>query len=195
MARVKKQFLELLSSMAPAELAKLQAKLLGPKLKALRSERAKLVKRLKQVETELAGLEKPAPRKRRKKAKPRAVRRVRVVARRRRRKGTMADKIATILGKAGKPLRVRDICAALVKAGVPKKKGLVNYVNRTLSTNPRFRKAGWGLYVLAGGAAAAAAKKASKKKAPKKRRVAKKKAARKKRAVRRKKAAAKKLGA
>jgi len=154
MPRVKKQLVELISKLSPKEIEQIRAKLLAPKLGSLRRERAKLVKRLREVRREIARLGAPVKR-----------RRVRVRRARRARKGTMASKIKAILGRAKAPMRVKNICAALVRSGVPRKKGLVNYVNRTLSTNPLFAKAGWGLYRLAGQAPAAPVKRAPRKKA------------------------------
>jgi len=201
MARVKKQFIKLLSSLRPAELAKLQAQLVGPRVKALRREKAQLETRLKEIDEQLGGLGGPKPRKARRARKKARVHKVApkpvVVKRRGRRKGTVADKIEAILAKAGKALRVKEICVTLVKAGMPKKAGLVNYVNRTLSANPRFKKAGWGVYTLAAAPAAAApAKRGRKKRAAVKKTVGRKKGIRRKWGARRKKAAtAKRLAA
>ena len=66
MARVKKQLLEILSSLSSEEIEKLQAKLIEPKLDALRREKEKLQKRLKEIDRELArfsvAAKRPAPR-------------------------------------------------------------------------------------------------------------------------------------
>jgi len=177
MARVKKQLVELLSTLSSKEIQKLQAKLLAPKVASLRREREKLQKRLREIERQLARVAKAKPRRRRvrrvrkARAKRAPVKRVK----RRARKGTIASRIEGILKRAPAPMRVKDICDALARAGVPKKKGLVNYVNRILSTNPAFSKAGWGVYSLAGKPSAAPAKKAARKKAAR-RKVARKKA-------------------
>lgn len=187
MAHVKKQLVELLSTLDPTEIEKLQAKLLAPKLASLRREKGRLQKRLKEIERQLARVQKAKPRRRRRVRRVRAkrapakrapVKRAPVKrVRRRARKGTIASKIERILKGAPAPMRVKDICNALARAGVPKKKGLINYVNRILSTGPAFTKAGWGLYRLATKPSAAPAKKASRKKASRKKARAAKKAA------------------
>ena len=167
MARIKKQLVALLSAMDPQQIAKL----VSVKLKSLRREKAILDKRLSDIGRQIAGLAAPVARKVRRRRRVRLgrprlgrprVKQPRMKAapvRRRAKKGTMAAKIRRILAHAKGPMRVRDLCASLVRSGVPKKPGLMNYLSRTLSTNPAFAKAGWGLYRLAGAAAPAPAAK------------------------------------
>jgi hypothetical protein len=203
MAQVKKELVELLKDLTPRELKQLQSTLLTPKLNKLKKKKEQLEKELKQVANQIASLQgkkTSAPKNGRRKKKGRKAKKVSKSKNGRRkkkarkakaprktvsRKGggkTMAEKIADILRDAGKPMRVREIVDVLVRKGQPVKKGLVNYVNRTLSTSPAFRKAGWGLYTLSG---ASASKKSAKKKGGRKK-SAKKKTARKSKNGRRK---------
>jgi len=163
MARIKKQLVALLSALEPAQVAKL----VSARLKTLQREKALLEKRLSEVARQIAGLGAPAApkirrRRRARRGRPpvsKPVAKKAAPVRRRAKKGTMAAKIKEVLAQAKEPMRVKDLCAALVRSGIPKKKGLMNYVSRTLSTNAAFAKAGWGLYRLAGAAAPAPAKK------------------------------------
>lgn len=188
MARVKKQMLNLLETLSASEIETLRAKLIGPKLKALQQERATLQKRLRTVEGQIAVLEGSVPRRRRRRrvrAKaPKAAKRA--PARKAARKGaTIAETIEAILRRARKPMRVKDICAALVRAGHADKKSLANYVNRVLNVTPQFAKAGWGEYTLRDRLAAPAKGGKKAKAARKKRGARKKKTAAKKKSVRR----------
>lgn len=154
MARVKKELVELLSTLSASEIEKLRAQLVGPKLQALKRERQKLEKRLKEIDAEMArlGARKPARR---------------AARRRGPRPGTLASKIRNILEKAGRPMRVKEICDALAAAGAARTKTFANYVNRTLSTNPLFSKAGRGVYKLSPEGGGRTVAKAPKKKSPK----------------------------
>jgi len=162
MARVKKQVIQLLSGLSARDIRQLQSKLVAPRLKALRREKAAIEKRLRMIGRQIAGLVSLAPRKGRKLRKTKQLKRAKRV--RPARKGTIASRIKGILQRTVAPMRVKEICSALIRAGMPKKKGLVNYVNRILSTNPTFAKAGWGLYCIAGKAPAPTAKKSLRKK-------------------------------
>jgi len=156
MRRVKKQLVELLSSLSSSEIKQLHLKLVAPKLRSLRREKNAIEKRLHEIEREIAGL---APTKKRKARQPKRLRKAKRV--RRARRGTVLSKIKNVLQRASVPMRVKEVCNALVRAGMPKKKGLVNYVNRILSTNANFTKVGWGLYSIAGQAPASVSKKSS----------------------------------
>jgi len=164
MRRVKKQLVELLSSLSAAEIKRLRSKLVAPKLESLRREKAAIKKRLHQIERQILRLAGRMVRKRRKlhrRTGPRRAKRVR-----RAKRGTVIAKIKQVLARATSPMRVRDICNALARAGLKRKKGLVNYVNRTLSANPSFAKVGWGLYRIAGQASAPKTKKAARRRTP-----------------------------
>jgi len=156
MPRIKKQLIQMLSALSPAEIAKLVA----PKLRVLRRERRAILKRLREIERQLAGLApglrglKPGGRVRRRRRRRivRAVAALRPIAPgpvRRARRGTMAAQVMSILANAGQPMRMRDIRNGLVGRGVPARKGLLNYLSRVLNTNAAFEKVGRGMYGLA----------------------------------------------
>ena len=57
--------------------------------------------------------------------------------------------VGAIVEAAGRPLRVRDVCAELAERGIgPFDKASVRKTlhNGSRSEIPRFRRAGWGLY-------------------------------------------------
>jgi len=179
MVQARKQLMELLESMSEAEIQQIRDKLVEPRRRALDEEKKQLERRLQEINREVQSLQgaaaapaaAPAPRRKRGRparaaqpaaqpapaAAPKPAERAGRRGRPPKLQGSMAEKIRMIMERAGGAVRVKDIADALVRSGEPRKKGLVNYVNRTLSQSPMFRKSGWGQYELAASAGGGAA--------------------------------------
>ncbi len=64
------------------------------------------------------------------------------------RKGKLADYIVKVLGQAKKPMKPREISAAVLKAGYPtKSKNLTRSVSNALPTIKGIKKVGFGQYI------------------------------------------------
>jgi hypothetical protein len=154
MARPKQELFRLLERMSEKELERLAEELVEPRVRELREERLNLQVRLQDVERKLARLESKGKGGRGRARKPAIDLRRKIATRRRparRRRGrggreTFAGAIERILRSADKPMRVKDICDALVREGQSRTAGLPSYVSRVLATNDQFVKADWGEY-------------------------------------------------